>query len=66
MTAYFKPPDVNADGNHKNRYDHLEKQNILPNQQVQSSLICSMFVPDEEVAMIDRLLGKEIAALFQD
>ena len=66
MTAYFKPPDLNANGDCENRRDHLEKHKIMPNQQVQSSLICSTFVLDEEVAMIDRLLGKEIAALFQD
>lgn len=66
MTAYFKPPDLDPNGDCENRRDHLEKRNILPNQQVQSSLICSIFVLDEEVAMIDRFLGKEIAALFQD
>lgn len=66
MTAYFKPPDLNGDGDCENRRDHLEKQNILPNQQVQTALTCSTFVLDEEVAMIDRLLGKEIAALFDE
>ena len=66
MTAYFKPPDLIANGNREILRDHMEKQSILPNQQVQSSLSCSIFVQDEEVAMIDLLLGKEIAALFQD
>lgn len=66
MTAYFKPPNHDANGDCENLRDHLEKQSILPNKRVQSSLICSIFVLDEEVAMIDRLLGKEIAALFQD
>lgn len=31
---------------------------------VQNTLACSMFVLDEEVALLDRLLGAEISALF--
>ena len=32
--------------------------------EVHSALSCSMFVLDEEVAVLDRLLGAEISALF--
>lgn len=33
--------------------------------QVQSDLKCSIFVLEDEVAFLDRLLGFEIAALFE-
>lgn len=65
MTAYFKPPKTGIDESDRPECEDLISHDILPNFQVQCMLECSTFVL-EEVALIDRFLGKEIAALFQD
>ena len=66
MTAYFIPPKTGIDESDKPECEDLISQDILPNFRVQCMLEGSTFVLEEEVALIDRFLGKEIAALFQD
>lgn len=64
MTAYFKPPKTGIDDSDPPRCEDLISQDILPNFRVQYMLECSTFVLEEEVALIDRFLGADIAALF--
>ena len=66
MTAYFKPPKISIDGPDNSGGAHPNCQNILPNFRVECLLDCSTFVLEEEVALIDRFLGAEIAALFEN
>lgn len=66
MTAYFKPPKTGIDESDTPECENLISQDILPNLREQCMLECSTFVPGEEVALIDRFLGAEIAALFHD
>lgn len=66
MTAYFKPPKTTNDESDTPECEYLICQYILPNFRVQCMLERSTFVLEEEVALIDRFLGAEIAALFDD
>ena len=66
MTAYFKPQKTGIDESDTPECEDLISQDILPNFRVQCMLGCSIFVLGEEVALIDRFLGSEIAALFNE
>lgn len=66
MTAYFKPPKTDLDVSDTPECEDLISQDILPSFRVQSTLECSTFVLEEGVALIDRFLGAEIAALFDE
>ena len=66
MTAYFKPPKTGNDESDTPECEDLISQDILPNFRVQCMSQCSTFVLEEEVVLIDRFLGSEIAALFDD
>ena len=66
MTAYFKPPKTDLDVSDPPECEDLISQDILPNFRVQCRLECSTFVLEGEVALIDRFLGAEIAALFDE
>lgn len=66
MTAYFKPPKTGIDESDTPECEALISQDILPNFRVQCVLDCSTFVLEEEVELIDHILGAEIAALFDD
>lgn len=66
MTAYFKPPKTDLDVSDTPECEDLFSRDILPNFRVQCTLECSTFVLDEEVALVDRFLGAEIAALFNE
>ena len=66
MTAYFKPPEPRTEETDKSGCEDQICPDILPNLRVQCMLDCSTFVLEEEVALIDRILGAEIAALFDD